>query len=187
MIKVIVDGRWLFDKDKLTEIDDITRGIRHFWEIVLELNQQNSEQYNSTAHSSSESRLQSDNSRMPKRDKRGTVQNRLAKDAKRVPKKCEKDCEETRLARQYRIEISSSMYAVQCQSAMALHAIVDLLVTRNVGQELPPPTAPKVPELPQFATCDSALSESDNSESSKEREHGTVSDVGESEVGESID
>lgn len=93
----------------------------------------------------------------------------------------------TRMARRYRTKISSSVYAVQCQIAMALRAIANAFVTKNGEQELPPPTAPKAPELPRIATYDSGSSKPNTSEASKEQKNGIVSDIGENEVEESIE
>lgn len=58
-------------------MDNITPGMGHFQENVLEFDQMMSKQYSSIRHSSAECRLKSKNSEIFENDKSSTVQKRI--------------------------------------------------------------------------------------------------------------
>lgn len=82
--------------------------------------------------------------------------------------------------------MEKSIYAVQCQSAMSLHVVVNKFLEKNGGKPLPVLTTENAPDVPEYTISGSVSAISDFLKSSREEEINAGSDIGEDKAQESV-
>lgn len=137
------NGIRIINKDRLVAKCKTKRCNKQIWTDLLEFDRKVLEQYRSSEQSATKSRTESNDTRSAKPRSALQYRNDLLNMRGRM-QAAQRGIGEDRDASRYRVEMSSNMCAVHCQSEMGLHAIVNAFVKKNGGKLLFVPTAQRL-------------------------------------------